>query len=212
MKVTADSLTFAKMFSVYFKWMRCIRIRKKHAWFLYGKPFCPAAYVWLPISPNIGCGPRFYSIYCNNFRWEGEDDFEKSKHIWKKGNMSWNQLGLGGWGGYGGGLRLFSRTLQRRTEYEPDRVTQTPKNFGRSNFWKVSHWSGWSKIFWPEKNLLVSSRNAELWICKDSAAPMPSKYQTERNTQSVKFQKFDRAPSVQLDKIEKADTGNPACP
>ena len=154
----------------------------------------------------------FYSIYCNNFRWEGEDDFEKSKHIWKKGNMSWNQLGLGGWGGYGGGLRLFSRTLQRRTEYEPDRVTQTPENFGRSNFWKVSHWSGWSKIFWAEKNLLVSSRNAELWICKDSAASMPSKYQTERNTQSVKFQKFDRAPSVQFDKIEKADTGNPECP
>ena len=45
----------------------------------------------------------FYSIYCNNFRWEGEDDFEKSKHIWKKGNMSWNQLGLGGRVGGGGG-------------------------------------------------------------------------------------------------------------
>ena len=81
----------------------------------------------------------FYSIYCNNFRWEGEDDFEKSKHIWKKGNMSWNQLGLGG--------GLFSRTLQRRTEYEPDRVTQTPENFGRSNFWKVSHGLAGLKYF-----------------------------------------------------------------
>ena len=35
----------------------------------------------------------FYSIYCNNFRWEGEDDFEKSKHIWKK--VTWAEINWG---------------------------------------------------------------------------------------------------------------------
>ena len=150
----------------------------------------------------------FYSIYCNNFRWEGEDDFEKSKHIWKMGNMSWNQLGWGGVGGWG------VEIIQQDTS-KANGIWAWPSNPDSGELRKEQFLESFALVwlvFWPEKNLLVSSRNAELWICKDSAASMPSKYQTERNTQSVKFQKFDRAPSVQFDKIEKADTGNPEYP
>ena len=58
---------------------------KKHVWFLYGKPFGPAAYVWLPISPNIGCGPRVLFHILQQFSMRGRRRFWEIKAYLEKG-------------------------------------------------------------------------------------------------------------------------------